>query len=750
MGRWLAAILGREQEQWFLWGPVGFGLGIGLYFSLDQEPPAILGFGLAGLACVGYLAGRSRGLWQPIVGLLAAILLGMAAAMVRTVIVDAPILDRVRGPLTVKGFVELVEPRATGGQRITLRVVAIDTLAKEITPLRVRLRLRNADTTLVPGLAIAIKGQLSPPAAPASPGDFDFGRQAYFQRLGAVGFASGPATLTPELGAPPRSLAFQLVIERIRQAIAERILAALPGQAGHIALALITGERGGITEATNQAWRDAGLFHILSISGLHMVILAGSLFWLVRFALAMIPALTLNYRIKKWAAFVAILGALAYLLISGGAFATLRSWIMITIIFGAVIVDRPALALRNVALAALVILALWPESLLDAGFQMSFAAVVALISVFEWLRVRRERQGADQLVRRGMFWHARAFLFGIVASTLVASVAVAPFSAYHFHSSQQYALLANLIAIPLCNAVVMPAALGVFLALPFGLEALPLWIMGLGIEWIGRVAELTAQLPGATIKIPSISRLGFFIMIGGGLWLLLWQHRWRIAGAAVFIAGLAIAPFETRPAVLVGADGTLVAVRGADGRLTAVAARGQAFVLQRWLDADGDGRARDVVASAKGFACDGAGCIAMPPALVNARRIAVSNGPQSLRDDCATAGVLILRYSRPRPCWGSSAIVIDVDDLATEGTHALYSDTRAWRVATVERTRGHRPWSRLGQKTNQDLAQRLTLRALETFARQGARLGGFAGLEPQFDDEDDDGLLLAPYERRDR
>ena len=317
------------------------------------------------------------------------------------------------------------------------------------------------------------------------------------------------------------------VIERLRHGIGPRITAVLPGQTGAIANALITGARGGISEATNSAFRDSGLMHILAISGLHMAIMAGSVFYLVRLLLAAMPALALLYPIKKWAAVAAMLGALAYLLISGSSFATVRSAIMISIMFIAVLLDRPALALRNVVLAALLILIAFPESLFDVGFQMSFAAVLALICVYEEARKSRVW---SLLPERPSAW-LLLFVGGIIATTLIASTAVAPFAAYHFHKSQQYAVLANLIAIPICNFIVMPAALASLLAMPLGLEAAPLRVMGWGIDGMLWTAERVASLPGAVLHIPAMPTPAFLAIIGGGLWLALWQTRWRVLGA---------------------------------------------------------------------------------------------------------------------------------------------------------------------------------------------------------------------------
>ena len=369
----------------------------------------------------------------------------------------APVLQAETGPVDVYGHVELVEPRAAKGQRLTIRVTAMEKQRGARLAGAGAHRAREENSALKPGDAVRVKARLSPPPGPALPGDYDFARAAWFQGLGAVGFAVAAAEIDANIGEPPLSLRLGAAVARVRQAIGRRVLEALPGETGAIANALITGERGGISETTNQAFRDSGLFHILSISGLHMVIMAGAVFLSIRLLLAAIPAIALRYPTKKWAAAGAMAGALGYLLISGAAFATVRSYIMISIMFIAVLLDRPALALRNVALAALLILLSWPESLLDAGFQMSFAAVVCLVSVYEWLRARDEAR--EGWMRRGAIARTLLFFGGIVTSTLVAGLAVAPFGIYHFHNTQQFAILANLAAIPICNLVVMPAAL---------------------------------------------------------------------------------------------------------------------------------------------------------------------------------------------------------------------------------------------------------------------------------------------------
>ena len=682
----LARQLEAEHDRWFLWLPVLFGAGIVVYFALPFEPM----LGVAVLPAVAALALHAAGPRAGVAGLatgaVLAATLGLAAAKVRTEAVRAPVVQARAGPIDVYGHLELIEPRATGGQRLTLRVTAMEKHEAGNWPTRVRVRMASDSAALQPGDHVRVRATLSPPPGPALPGDYDFARSGWFMGLGAVGYSRSAVEPVESTVAPGLALRLTAAVARVRQAIGRRVVAALPGETGAIANALITGERGGIPEGTNQAFRDSGLFHVLSISGLHMVVMAGAVFLSIRLMLAAIPSIALRYPIKKWAAAGAMLGAFAYLQISGAAVPTVRSYIMISIMFLAILLDRPALALRNVALCALLILAVWPESLLDPGFHMSFAAVVALVSAYEWLRLRNERR--DGVARRGMFAGGMLFFGGIVTSTLVAGFAVAPFGVYHFHNTQQFAIVANLLAIPACNLVVMPAALAALVLMPFGLEAVPLWIMGLGIEAMVRCANAVARLPGAVGRVPAIPTAAFGLMVAGGLWLTLWSTRWRVLGVIPIALGLILAPFGSRPDVLVGRGADLIAVRGADGKLSALGRRGASFELARWLEHDGDSRSPAEVAKGEAFTCDRVGCVAM----VKGLRLAVSESAAALRDDCQAAPVLILKFPRPKGC-RSPGPVIDITDVAANGAHVLTIESGRVRMETVAQARGVRPWS---------------------------------------------------------
>ncbi|MCC7251711.1 ComEC/Rec2 family competence protein [Hyphomicrobium sp.] len=699
LGGGLTRHLELERSRWFLWLPVAFGAGIAIYFSLRAEPGAWTALALPLVALGLVAASRRAGLARLAALALLAMCLGFAVAKARAEWTRAPVLSHELRRADISGVVELIEPRPTRGERLTIRVTDIAGLSPDARPARVRVRVMTKREGLKPGDAIRMRATLRPPAIPPLPGAYDFSRWAWFQGIGATGFAVQAPDIVAVADTASLSQSLRAGLERLRQAVGDRVRAAVPGETGAIATSLLTGERGGITDATNDAYRDSGLVHILSISGLHMVIMAGSVFLAVRLVLAAFPAVALRHATKKWAAAAALAGGFGYLLISGGSIPTIRAFIMIAIMFVAVMLDRQALAMRNVAIAALVVLVAMPESLLDAGFQMSFAAVVCLIAAYEAIR-----DGAGERDRSGWLRTVLFFFGGILGSTIIASLAVTPFGLFHFQRSQQYALLANLIAIPICNLVVMPGALLTLVLMPLGLEALPLKLMAFGIDAMTATAYWVASLPGAVAYIPEIPQTSFALMVAGGLWLTLWQTRWRALGLAAIGGGILLAGGGARPDILAGRGGELVAVRGTDGRLAARGTRGGSFELTRWLGSDGDGRAARDVLRSRAFRCDGTGCTAT----VKGFRVAIARHPSAIVEDCVKSEIVITETRPPRGCI-APLIVIDRWALRREGTHTLYleagegnSPGRIARIETVENRRGLRPWTQRPDATRRE------------------------------------------------
>ena len=693
---YISSVLNRERTAWFGWVPVVIGLGAAGYFVSPVEPSSWL----AGLALIATLVlarlGADRGLIGVVTTLLLLLAVGFAVAKLRTEYVRAPVLERSLGLVEVHGFIERIEANPKRGARLTLRPITIERLTADKLPFRIRIRVLKTIEGLRPGIAVRVRARLAPPPPPALPGGFDFARHSWFQQIGAVGYALSAPQIAPFDGPVPLSLQFAASIEHVRQHISARMRAIAPGQSGAVSIALVTGERGGISEHTNQVYRDAGLFHILSISGMHMAIMAGAVFFIVRLGFAAVPVLALRYPIKKWAALIAAFAALGYLALSGGAFATVRSYIMISVMFVAVLLDRPALALRNVAVAAVLILLIFPESVLDPGFQMSFAAVAALVCAYEMVRTSR---WGDVIAEFGPVRKAMTFFAGIVLSTVVAGLAVAPFAAYHFHTTQHLAVLANLIAMPVSNVVIMPAALGVLVLIPFGLEWPAVKLMALGVDVMSLTAEWVAGLPGAVGTVATMPQSAFLLIVFGGLWLLIWNTRWRFGGIAAVTVGLALVPFGPRPDVLIGNKGKDVAVRSADGVLRPLKPkRRPSFAVKRWLEADGQrllvraagSKKRKAQVTQKNSAvCDAVGCVVAVKGLT----LSVAHHAGALRDDCRQADIVVFNAPRPDGCTHPRA-VIDFFDIYYGGTHALYlDDPERPRVVSVATSRGHRPWT---------------------------------------------------------
>lgn len=405
---------------------------------------------------------------------MAAAFLGFAAAAWRVSEVAAPVLTRTTiGPLI--GTVEALDEREVGA-RLLIRVESFAGLAPEARPARVRVSFRKTPTPL-PGDVVAATARLLPPPEAARPGGYDFARDAYFQGIGAVGSLVGAVTIRAPTEPLPLRLRLAATLDAARNGLTRRIAEAAGGQAGAVAAALVTGKRGLIGPATNDALRAAGIYHVVSISGLHMVLAAGVVFWLVRALLALVPHCALLWPIKKIAAGFAMVGVTAYCAFSGWDIAAERSLIMTLIMLGAILVDRPALSMRNLALAALIALAREPEGLLGPSFQMSFGAVAGLIACARLIDGRLfVRPGAGRLGR--LVGSGLSAVTGTLATTLVAQVATAPFATYHFQTIQPFGLVGNALTLPLVSLVVMPSAVIGILAYPFALDRPIWWLMG--------------------------------------------------------------------------------------------------------------------------------------------------------------------------------------------------------------------------------------------------------------------------------
>ncbi|HEU0222300.1 MAG TPA: ComEC/Rec2 family competence protein, partial [Paracoccaceae bacterium] len=450
------------------------------------------------------------------------------------------------------------------------------------TPARVRVTIlkEEGEPRWLPGMRVALFAELGPPGAPVEPGGFDFRRIAWFDRLGAIGIARG-AVLRLEDGAAEGPWARAMIgVSALRATITNGLRRALPGETGGFAAAILVGDQSGLPVAARDALRASNLSHLLSISGLHMVLLTGFVYTVLRLALVLTLGVRAAWPVRKIAALAAMAAGLAYLALSGAAVPAQRSYIMVLVFFGAILIDRAALSLRSVALAAMAILVLMPESLMEVGFQLSFAATIALVAAYDALARAGWNTGA-----RGPFMQAAM----MALTSLVAGSATAPFAAHAFHQSASYGLVANMLAVPLMGVWIMPAGVIAALLAPFGLEGLAVAAMGLGIDLVMAIAHWVAGFPGALRRIAAPEAPVIVPIALGGLWLCLWRSRLRLAGIGAMLAGMAWwAGSVDRPDLIVAASGRQIGLMGPTGRVILDAKR-EGFAAREWLAADGDG-----------------------------------------------------------------------------------------------------------------------------------------------------------------
>lgn len=632
---------------------------------------------------------------------------GLSAGAVRTWGVAAPVLSKPLGPMHISGMVESLEAHQDQW-RVVLGDLVVDRLAADQTPIRVRLTVRDPAGAR-PGMMVGVLAKLMPPPEPQVPGAYDFARRAWFERLGAVGFAYGALEPFTPIGEAPQGLEahwlktkalLRAEVEGLRGSLFRQITEAFgPDHAasGAVAAALVTGMRGAIPPETTEAYRASGLAHLLAISGLHMGLAGGLFFVCLRGLIALCPPLALRVNGKKVAAFGALAGMSAYLLISGAGVPAQRAFIMGVFLFGAVIFDRRAISLRVLGAAAVAILLLYPEALVGASFQMSFAAVTALVAVYEqasgplsrWRRAPAE-QGKWGSSARGV----ALYLAGVLLTTLVAGLATMPFAAYHFHTISVFGLASNLVVVPLVSLAVMPLLVGLVFLLPFANIQIISRLLGYILDVIDDVARAVSSWPHATLAVPPVTTTALVLLTLGGLWVLLWRQRWRWVGMGPVILAALLPWMATPPDLLVNAEGDLIAAYRGDGLLLSPG-RGDRYTRDMWVEWWGESRQADDWKSGlwqgPDMACDPLGCRIS----VGVQSVAWVLDRAAAGEDCQRATLVVSPLTLPRKACPPSSRVLDRAALKGLGGGLIWiAPDGRFEVRSVAVHRGNRPWVR--------------------------------------------------------
>ena len=676
-----------ERERWFLWLPVFMGCGIGLYFTWLVEPSLWLCVVVPVAVAVLTITLRhhaSLPLWV----VLLTFCVGHLAAKIETLWLDQPMLEKQIERAEVTGRVMSVN-HLPDGFRVWMEDIQVEGLLQKNTPHKIRIKVKSDKNIPLPGEWIVMRATLYPLSRPAEPGGFDFRRYAYFQGFGATGYTL--SSWRKAEGMPPNSMQdVALYFERVRVSINEKLFAEGKDKYTAVASALISGDQSTIDKGTMQAMRVSGISHILSVSGLHITLVAGIVFYVLRALMALVPWLALQFHIKKIAAFFALLAAMFYTFMCSAPIPAVRSMLMCSVILIAVMVDRRALSMRLVAFAALLSLLVSPVSLFDPSFQLSFGAVMALIAAFE----KNEAALLRSFNSEGWIGKFRQYIFGSIASSIIATAATMPLILYYFQQVNWYGVITNLIAVPLSTFIIMPMALLSALAMPFDLQHWPILGMKSGIKWMIDSAELVSNWQGAATYHQAMPFYALLMVTFGALWICIWQKRWRFLGLIPFVLGTLTFLITPRPDVFVAEDGITVGVRMADNQLAVRAKSREDFTVQSWHQRNGNMNGDftgmqnwfDVMeqGGAQDLLCKDKTCILMR----HGKRVAFPMAEEDVPALCGNVDLIIA----PTETTICPAKTITPSQAEQSGAYALYINQN--NVETKRSTLfAHRPWT---------------------------------------------------------
>ncbi|WP_417621562.1 ComEC/Rec2 family competence protein [Parasphingorhabdus sp.] len=592
----LERLLERERDQMALWLPVALGCGIAAWFDLAGSAWWLAFISLCGaIALFTALPGQKSRAGQALCCFCLVAAIGCGLIWFRSWQVAAPVLERpVVTRFTAK--IERIEPvLARDMVRLTLKTGKGQQLPPHV---RVNVPLDHAGADLQNGALIQLRARLMPPAMPALPGAYDFSRRAWFQGLGATGQALGEISILRRAD-PLFSLS------EYRQQLSAHVQSQMTGAAGAIGATLASGDRGAIAESDAEAMRRSGLAHLLSISGLHVTAVVGAIYLMMLKALAFFPALVLRFRLPIFAAGCAVLAAVAYTLMTGAQVPTIRACVAALLVLVALIMGRSAITLRMVAAGALFVLIFWPESLVGPSFQLSFAAVTAIIALHEHPRIKalfalRE----ENLARR-----TGRFLLSLFLTGLVVEIALMPIALFHFHKAGLYGALANIIAIPLTTFVIMPLEALALVLDCAGLGAPAWWLCEKALGSLIAVAHFVSSRPGAVTLLPTMPVVAFGLVIAGGLWICLWRERWRYWGLMPAAVGGLLIVTTGAPDIYITGDGRHVGIRNEQGELAMLRPRSGDYIRSMILENAGVSRGAQMLDDWSGADCNADSCL---------------------------------------------------------------------------------------------------------------------------------------------
>lgn len=509
-------------------------LGTSIYFALPFEPQlsVVIAALFLALALLYYVYRRNWSVFALCLIVSLSMLSGIGLAKLKALSISSGFVNKETRPIMIEGWVSAVEP-SSSGVRLRILTHAVEGMTARERPREVRLTHR-ASLMVSPGRFVRCLAVIRPPPGPSIPGDYNFRRQAWFEQLHGVGYVQGRCR-GGTLGSPSDTLtAWRVSIASKRRELATHINEVIGNRAGGFAAALVSGDRSFMRPEDRAALREAGLAHLLAISGLHMGIVCGLVYLIAFKGLARIEWLALRVPLQKPAAIIALVSGVSYLIMSGASVSTQRALIMAALVFIAVLINRNAISLRTYAIAMIVVIALQPDSVMGPGFQMSFAATGVLIAIYETWRDHRTHAPQG-------FGSKQVFAMkSLVVTSVAAGLATSPYALFHFDRVATYGIFANLLAMPIITFVSAPSAALSLLLLPFGLAEYGLRAFGWSLELVLSIAHWNASMhlsDGPQLKpMPASTLLLFSVSIGC---FILFKQKARIYSTLTLI-GLAL------------------------------------------------------------------------------------------------------------------------------------------------------------------------------------------------------------------
>jgi competence protein ComEC len=669
--------LTQELENYFLWIPVFLGIGILIFFNLPFDPSLMISFAsLVGLSGLLFLT-RKNYLLLLLICSLWLINLGFISGQVRTLSVASPVLKEKTEEHWIEGNVADIQ-YTDKGVRLLLQKLSSRTLDIEF-PQKVRVSVRTKTNGAEVGDRIVVKAILMPPPEPIIPKGVDFAEYAYFKQIGAIGFAISNLKVIEKQADISSYASF---VNWVRRNVIDRINNTLPKTQAAIASGLLVGDASAIEKSDFESIRISGIAHIIAISGMHIVIVVGMIFLSIRFVLSRFEYITLNFNIKKIASICAILGSYIYLELAGSPVSAQRAFIMSSLVLLAILLDKNASPMRSIAISAILILLVTPETLLSASLQMSFAACIALIAGFELSNkfIISRPQIQNKFINKIV-----GYFISIIFASFVAGLATAPFVVYHFQQFSTYGILTNIFAVPLSDFFIMPLGMLGLLLMPFHLEPLALVPMGFGIDIMLQYAKFISTLPKANIYVPSFTGLGILSITLGFLILCFFVSKYRLVGVLPIILGFTTIYNYEKPDILIDSEGKLFAILY-QGELVVSSKQSAKFVRNAWASFFGE---KEVVSiDEKDLEDCGSELCEVSK---NNLKVIIVKDEKLLDYACKSANLLINLTSENIKCAAADSL-INLTTLKSKGAHSIWLSKKGLRVASVSEFRSRRAW----------------------------------------------------------